>query len=77
MDHVLPLEPKRPGVRRVLGQASQVVDFTKDGVEGNEAVGSGALATPLAPTAVLSHGAAVASTSEPITVRYLPVPRIG
>jgi hypothetical protein len=33
------------------------------------------LATPIAPTAVLTHWAAVASTSEPITVRYLPVPR--
>ena len=34
------------------------------------------LATPIAPTAVLTHWAAVASPSEPITVRYLPVPRI-
>ncbi len=37
---------------------------------------AGLLATPIAPTAVLTHWAAVASTSEPITVRYLPVPRI-
>ena len=37
---------------------------------------AGLLATPIAPTAVLTHRAAVASTSEPITVRYLPVPRI-
>ena len=34
------------------------------------------LATPIAPTAVHKHQAAVASTSEPLTVRYLPVPRI-
>ena len=38
---------------------------------------AGSLATPIAPTAMLIHWAAVASTSEPITVRYLPVPRIG
>ena len=37
---------------------------------------AGLLATPIAPTAVLTPWAAVASTSEPITVRYLPVPRI-
>src|SRR5438874_12838331 len=42
MDHGLPFEPGRPGVRRALGQAGQGVDLTKDGVEGNEAVGSGA-----------------------------------
>ena len=35
---------------------------------------AGLLATPIAPTSVLMHWAAVASTSEAITVRYLSVP---
>ena len=37
---------------------------------------AGLLATPVAPTDIKHHVAAVASTSEPLTVCYLPVPRI-
>ena len=37
---------------------------------------AGSLPTPIAPTAVFTHSAAVASMSEPITVGYLPVPRL-